>query len=299
MQLTACFVATILAFATTCSANPTPRNLRTRCQDHDNSTGTNTGSGNATSQSTLPGLPSDCMVSQAGIAWGWIPDDASGSDVTISSLNSATGKKSCFFGDYSKINDASYDGSDITYKGANAEGSIMVPSVMPVGVTWSEVTTSLASQIGTVVKSFTDQGITTYLRFAHEMNCYAKPGCASPEYPGEEDYEGFKQAWINVANACKGIDGCYMMWSPNLQDVSSLNNWWPGSSYVDIIAVDHYPSSDDDVNGGFSGAYDEFYSQIVEPNGKPFLLYVYSHPIQCCIRLPFFKERLSVPYEVC
>lgn len=213
------------------------------------------------------------MVSKAGIAWGWLPDDED-SSVSISSLNNATGKTSCFYGDYSKINDASYDGSDITYKAANAEGAIMVPSVMPVGVTWSEVTTSLAEKIGTAVKAFTGQGITTYLRFAHEMNCYAKPGCASPAYPGYEDYDGFKQAWINVANVCKGIDGCYMMWSPNLQDVSSLKNWWPGSDYVDIIAVDHYPSDDADVSGGFASGYDDFYNEIVKPYGKPFMLYV-------------------------
>ncbi|ROW07264.1 hypothetical protein VMCG_03766 [Cytospora schulzeri] len=190
------------------------------------------------------------------IAWGWLPDDES-SAVSISSLNSATGKKACFFGDYSKIDDT-YDGSDITYKASKAEGAIMVPSVMPVGVKWSEVTEDLAKKIGTAMEAFTKTGLTVYLRFAHEMNC--------------EDYDGFKQAWINVANVCKGIDGCYMMWSPNLQDLGTLKNWWPGTDYVDIVAVDHYPSSDSDVQGVFKGNYDQFYTEYVKPYGKPFIL---------------------------
>lgn len=263
--------------ATSITASPTPQSLQKRCEDHENNTTTTTTSGTSngttSGDNSLPGLPSGCMVSNGGIAWGWLPDDMS-SSVSISALNSATGKKSCFYGDYSKINDASYDGSDITYKAKNADGAIMVPSVMPVGVTWAEVTTAVAEQIGTAVKAFTSQGITTYLRFAHEMNCYAKPGCATPAYPGGEDYDGFKQAWINVANVCKSIDSCYMMWSPNLQDVSSISNWWPGADYVDIVAVDHYPSTDDDVSGGFSGGYDDFYNEVVKPYGKPFMLYV-------------------------
>lgn len=272
------------AFTAFCSATPTPHNLQTRCEDHGNNNGTNTttssSSRNTTSTVDLPGLPSGCMMSNAGIAWGWLPDDDQDSTVSLSSLNAATAKKSCFYGDYSKINDASsYDGSDITYKAAYAAeaGAIMVPSVMPVGVTWAEVTPSLADQIGAAVtRSLTAQGVTTvYLRFAHEMNCYAKPGCTAPAYPGYDDHDGFKQAWANVARFCQGIEGCYMMWSPNLQDLSSLvEDWWPGADYVDIIAVDHYPSDDGDVSGGFAGAYDDFYIEVVAPYGKPFMLYV-------------------------
>ncbi|KUI56511.1 hypothetical protein VP1G_03799 [Cytospora mali] len=259
---TAALIATLAATGTSASTR-----LRYRTHSFNNSstiTPTN-------SSSSLPGLPSGCMHSTQGIAWGWLPDDTN-SAVSISSLNSATGKKACFFGDYSKINDASYDGSDITYKASQADGAIMVPSVMPVGVKWSEVTADLAQQIGTAMEAFTNQGLTVYLRFAHEMNCYAKPGCASPEYPGGQDYAGFKQAWINVADVCKSIDGCYMMWSPNLQDLDTLNNWWPGAEYVDIVAVDHYPSSDSEVQEGFEGNYDQFYTEYVKPYGKPFIL---------------------------
>lgn len=263
---TAALIAFLAATGTTASAQ-----IRRHSQSTDSSTTTRSTATNGTSSNSLPGLPSGCMLSTKGIAWGWLPDDMD-SSVSISSLNSATGQKACFFGDYSKINDASYDGSDITYKASKAEGAIMVPSVMPVGVKWSEVTADLAKKIGTAMEAFTKQGLTVYLRFAHEMNCYAKPGCASPEYPGGQDYDGFKQAWINVANVCKDIDGCYMMWSPNLQDLDTLKNWWPGSDYVDIVAVDHYPSSDSDVQGGFKGNYDQFYTEYVKPYGKPFVL---------------------------
>lgn len=261
---TAALVAILASTGTTAS---TLNRHRSRSTDHF----TTTESTVSNSSNSLPGLPSGCMLSAKGIAWGWLPDDMD-SAVSMSSLNSATGKKACFFGDYSKINDASYDGSDITYKASKAEGAIMVPSVMPVGVKWSEVTSSLASKIGTAMEAFTKQGLTVYLRFAHEMNCYAKSGCASPEYPGGEDFAAFKQAWINVADVCKGIDGCYMMWSPNLQDLDTLKNWWPGTEHVDIVAVDHYPSSDSDVEGGFKGNYDKFYTEYVKPYGKPFIL---------------------------
>lgn len=223
---------------------------------------------------SLPGLPSHCMDSVKGIAWGWLPDDLN-TAVTISSLNAKTGKKACFFGVYSKINAASsYEGSDITSEAsaAAAAGAIMVPSIMPVGVTWREITTTLASKIGTVVETFTKRGLVVYLRFAHEMNCYAKPGCATPAYPGGEDYTGFRQAWANVAKVCRGIHGCYMMWSPNLQDVASMHHWWPGAEHVDVVAVDHYPESDHDVDEGFGGAYGEFYGAVVHKHGKPFML---------------------------
>ncbi|KAI1079497.1 glycoside hydrolase superfamily [Whalleya microplaca] len=221
---------------------------------------------------TLPGLPKGCMTSKNGIAWGWLPDDGSNGAVNMKVLNSDTGKKACFFGDYSHISSTSYDGSDITGKAGSVEGAIMVPSIMPTGVKWNQIDSTLAGKIGNAVRAFTQKGITTYLRFAHEMNCYGKPKCASPAYPGYQDYAGFKQAWINVAKECRAIDGCYMVWSPNLQDLDSLNNWFPGNDYIDVIAVDHYPRSDSDVANGFAGNFGTFYDQFVKPNNKPFMI---------------------------
>lgn len=266
MKLRVNIVAIIATLAVSGTSASAPLRQRFHFTQNNLTTNASTISGNS-----LPGLPSGCMLSVKGIAWGWLPDDMDNS-VTMSSLNSATGQKACFFGDYSKINSASYDGSDIIFKATKAQGAIMVPSVMPVGVKWSEVTTDLAERIGNAMKAITKQGLTVYLRFAHEMNCYAKPGCASPEYPGGQDYAGFKQAWINVANVCKEIDGCYMMWSPNLQDLDTLKNWWPGTDHVDIIAVDYYPRSEPEVAKGFEGNYDQFYNDYVKPYGKPFVL---------------------------
>ncbi|KAI0482520.1 glycoside hydrolase superfamily [Xylariaceae sp. FL0804] len=220
----------------------------------------------------LPDLPEGCMMSYNNITMGWLPDDESDGAVSMEVLNADTGKTACFYGDYSKISSTSYDGSDITGKVGDTAGAIMVPAIMPTGVTWSEVDSTLAAKIGNVVSTFTDAGVTTYLRFAHEMNCYAKPGCATPEYPGEENYAEYKTAWINVANVCRGIDGCYMMWSPNLQDLDTLSDWYPGTEYIDIISVDHYPSSDSEVATGFAGNFGDFYTQFVEPNGLPFLI---------------------------
>ena len=250
--VTATAIMAAVANGTPVDSSPQPRS-------------TNTGT-------TLPGLPKGCMASYKGISWGWLPDDGSNGAVNMKVLNADTGKKGCFFGDYSHISSPSYDGSDITGKAAIVEGAIMVPSIMPSGVTWKQIDGTLANKIGDTVRAFADNGITTYLRFAHEMNCYAKPNCASPAYPGGQDYDSFKQAWVNVAKVCRSIKGCYMMWSPNLQDIDSIGNWFPGADYVDVIAVDHYPQSDSDVAKGFSGNFGQFYDKYVKPYNKPFLI---------------------------
>jgi len=157
---------------------------------------------------SLPGLPARCMTSYKGIAFGYLPDDEHTDKVNMASLAALSGKKGCFFGDYSHVKGASYDGKDITGKANLADGAVVMPSIMPDGVTWKQVDAALAGRIANVAKSFTDKGLTVYLRFAHEMNCYAKPGCASPAYPGGMKYDEYKTAWVNVAKACHKVKGC-------------------------------------------------------------------------------------------
>lgn len=189
MKITLCSAATVLAVLS--NANPLANTERAAVD--------------------LPKVPAGCLTSPKGIHVGMLPDDESGGKVSMSSLNALIGKKLCFFGDYSHISSTSYDGSDITNKVGQTDDAIMVPSIMPTGVTWDQVDANMAKKIGNAVKAFTDKNITVYLRFAHEVNCYGKPGCASPAYPGGTDYAGFKKAWANVAAVCRGIDGCYMV----------------------------------------------------------------------------------------
>lgn len=58
---------------------------------------------------------------------------------------------------------------------------------MPTGLTFAQITTDIANDIANVLNQFTSQGVEVWLRFAHEVNCYAKAGCAQSGalvYPG-------------------------------------------------------------------------------------------------------------------
>jgi beta-mannanase len=147
----------------------------------------------------------------------------------------------------------------------------MVPSIMPTGVTWSQVDSNLANKIGNTVKAFTNKGIPVYLRFAHEVNCYAKPGCATPAYPGGEDYAGFKKAWANVAAVCRGIKGCYMYFSPNLNGDDDIKNWLPPASDIDIMGIDHYVGTSNYATS-WASHFSSFYNEYVKPYGKLFMI---------------------------
>ena len=64
-----------------------------------------------------------------------------------------------------------------------------------------------------------------------------------------------------------------MFWSPNNvgenQDASVLNQWFPGSAYVDIVGIDCYPSSSSTT---FAACYSSFYTEFSAAYGKPFAI---------------------------
>ena len=64
-----------------------------------------------------------------------------------------------------------------------SSGAVFVPSIMPEGLTFAQISTDIASDIANVLNQFTSKGVEVWLRFAHEVNCYAKPGCAQPGPP--------------------------------------------------------------------------------------------------------------------
>ncbi|KAK6081490.1 hypothetical protein SCUP234_04695 [Seiridium cupressi] len=219
----------------------------------------------------LPQVPTGCMTSYNGIHWGWLPDDSSNGAVTMAALHKDTGKPGCFFGDYSHIQSSSYDGSDFTGKTGLTDGAVMVPAVMPTGVTWNQVDADLANKIGNAVKVYTEKNIPVYLRFAHEVNCYGRPGCGSPAYPGGTNYAEFKTAWANVAKVCRSIKGCYMYFCPNLNGDDDIKNWLPAASDIDIMGIDHYVDGSKSSDSWVS-QFGSFYQEYVEPYGKPFLI---------------------------
>ena len=69
-----------------------------------------------------------------------------------------------------------------------ASGAVLVASIMPTGLTFSEISTSIANDIVNVLNKFTNEGVEVWLRFAHEVNYYVTPGSGGPDdgpmYPG-------------------------------------------------------------------------------------------------------------------
>ena len=68
-----------------------------------------------------------------------------------------------------------------------ASGAVFVPSVMPTGLKFSDISPDIAGDIANVLNEFTSQGVEVWLRFAHEVNYYVTEGSASnggPEYLG-------------------------------------------------------------------------------------------------------------------
>ncbi|KAK0612463.1 glycoside hydrolase superfamily [Bombardia bombarda] len=205
------------------------------------------------SSSNVPA--SSHMKGTNGIYWGWNPDVEKG--VTISEINSATGKKASTVGLFSQISSPNgFDGHQLLnhLDEVKASGATLIASVMPNGLSFSEVTPAIASDVASVVKQFTNQGIEVWLRFAHEMNWYVRAGT----YKGNSTQ--FKTAWRNIHAATKDITGCLLFWSPNNAKTLDLyEEWWPGPAYVDIVGMDLYVNTETStfktIYGGFYDAY--------------------------------------------
>ncbi|KAK3396627.1 glycoside hydrolase superfamily [Sordaria brevicollis] len=176
-----------------------------------------------------------------GIYWGWNPDIEHG--VNISMINRATGHRA---------------------NASTATGAAFIASVMPNGLSFNEVTPAIAADIAKVVRQFTDQGIEVWLRFAHEMNWYVRPGT----YRGNSTQ--FVKAWRTVHAAVKDIEGCMMFWCPNNAKTMDLyEEWWPGPEYVDIVGMDIYASK---LTANFRNLYGGFYEAYAKKYRKHFVI---------------------------
>lgn len=191
------------------------------------------------------------MQGYNGIYWGWNPDIENGTNLTM--INKATSMKASTYGIFSQITNASsYDGHQLLnrFDEIKSTGAVLIANIMPTGLKFSEVGPSIAADIAAVVQTFTDAGVEVWVRFAHEMNYYASTGY----------YEGtsaeFLSAWYNVSEALVGIDNCLLFWSPNnVKDVTLLDEWWPGSDYVQIVGLDQYSSAATDTFANQFGSF--------------------------------------------
>jgi len=231
------------------------------------STGSAIASGNSTSSSSSSndlGIPSGCLTKNS-IAIGWLPDEDNGG--TMPPITSALGAKTCFYGLYSQITSTTYDASQLTSRISDIKnsGGVLQAAVMPTKVKFNQVNSDLAGQVCKAMKTFTDEGITVWLRFAHEFNYYVTDGT----YEGGSQQE-FVTMWQTLASACKSNDKIKMYWSPNNigNNADSLDGWWPGADNVDIVGIDVYPKE----GTNFAAAYGSFYNAFAKKYNKPFYI---------------------------
>ncbi|KAG0140966.1 hypothetical protein CROQUDRAFT_664478 [Cronartium quercuum f. sp. fusiforme G11] len=101
------------------------------------------------------------------------------------------------------------------------------------------VTQEVANRIASKMSGLNDQGITVWLRFAHEMNGDWYIWGGKPHL--------FLEKWKMVARAVKSrTSSTSMLWSPNsafgkVNDIrGGYAKYWPGSKHVDIIGLSFY-----------------------------------------------------------
>ena len=213
--------------------------------------GSTSSSGNTTSSGGIS-LPTG-YESLNGIGIGWLPDADKG--VSLTAITSALGNvKPCFAGYYAQItSSSSFDGSQILgkvneVKAGGAPYPIFVASVMP-SIPFSQVP-GVAADVAAVMEKITSQGLTVWLRFAHEMNWYVTDGT----YHGTASE--FQTAWTAVSNAVKGNPNVKMYWSPNQASAASIKSagWYPTAGAVDVVGIDIYPKGQQT----FANTYSDF-----------------------------------------
>lgn len=218
------------------------------------------------------GLPAGGRTTNC-VSIGFLPSegDSASPRYTMAQINSRLGAKASTYGWYAQISSSSFDGAQLlaVKDDVVASGAVFVASVMP-SINLNQVTADVASQVAAVMKKFTDDGVTVWLRFAHEVNWYLTDGT----YHGTA--EDFITAWKNIYNAnCKGNEKVKCFWSPNQAgSMSDLQPFWPGQEFVDIVGIDCYPKSSDDTSGSglFDQLYGDFYNTFSKPYGLPFAI---------------------------
>ncbi|EDN91111.1 hypothetical protein SS1G_00514 [Sclerotinia sclerotiorum 1980 UF-70] len=219
----------------------------------------------------VDGLPSDGIVSN-GVAFGFLPSDGyqvASPAYTMSQINSKLGGKASTYGWYAQITSSTFDGSQLLERLDDivASGAVFQPAVMPY-IQFSQVSSSVASQVASVLEQFTAKGVEVWLRFGHEMNYYVTSGT----YHGTADE--FVTAWKNIHAAVSSNPKIKMYWSPNVDTSDApVAPYWPGASYVDIVGVDCYPSSDSALSSSaFSNCYSNFYKTYSAAYNIPFAI---------------------------
>lgn len=83
----------------------------------------------------------------------------------------------------------------------------------------------------------------------------------------------FITAWKNIHAAVSKNPKIKMWWSPNVDTSNApVAPYWPGASYVDIVGVDCYPSSNPLSPSAFESCYENFYKTYSAANNISFAI---------------------------
>ncbi|PQE08469.1 glycoside hydrolase family 26 protein [Rutstroemia sp. NJR-2017a BBW] len=216
----------------------------------------------------VDGLPSGGVISN-GVAFGFLPSDGykvSSPAYTMAQINSKLGAKASTYGWYAQITSSTFSGSQLLQRldDVVASGAVFQPAVMP-SIPFSQVTSSVAAQVASVLEQFTSKNVEVWLRFGHEMNYYVTDGT----YHGTASE--FITAWKNIHAAVANNPKIKMWWSPNVDTSSApVAPYWPGPDYVDIVGIDCYPKSLSDSS--FESCYGSFYQTYSAAHNLPFAI---------------------------
>jgi hypothetical protein len=136
----------------------------------------------------------------------------------------------------------------------------------------STYATSCATWLADLGQAIASFGHPVVLTFAHEFN-------VSGQYPWSTGDTGscgsssctpsqWIAAWDEVQSIIDANAGgnAFWLWAPNADTGGSTTDpspWWPGSSHVDIAAVDGYPATQYGSQfGSFSGVFGKTFSEI-------------------------------------
>ncbi|KAB8300160.1 hypothetical protein EYC80_000387 [Monilinia laxa] len=224
----------------------------------------------ADKRAAVDDLPSDGVISN-GVAFGFLPSDGykvASPAYAMAQINSKLGGKASTYGFYAQISSTTFDGSQLLDRldDVVTSGAVFQPAIMPT-IPFSEVTSSVASQVARVLEQFTVKGVEVWLRFGHEMNYYVADGT----------YQGtaaeFITAWKNIHASVSKNPKIKMYWSPNIGTSNTpIAPYWPGPSYVDIVGIDCYPNSSPLSPSAFSSCYKDFYQTYSTANHIPFAI---------------------------
>jgi len=149
-------------------------------------------------------------------------------------------------------------------------GSVFIASVMP--LTWNGLTKDNNTQAIRIVKAmkrFTDAGVVSYLRFAHEANWYNSDSCTEAPGGGKVYLGGpsdVKEGWAVVAAARdQYAPDVKLYWSPNAGSQDQIEQYAPDDkSTIDMVGIDYYPGDVGSANlDGYQWLHDNYASATV------------------------------------